>query len=423
MNNRHVDQVSRLALGVALFFPFLYYPVVTLFWLGDSPLGGVYKDAVAVLAALLTFVALGVYFWQRRSDLAWQLEPRRLVQAPATWFVVFLGWLVVVSLLQREPSTVQNLIVYTVFIGVVLVAGTVVTGFMTVLRVFVWVFAGILIVVGLWEAIGDPLRSDVGWQLGGPRLYASYGILAVVGLFAISMNTWLRFGLGAALFAGAVISSSRSSMTTLLVVLVVGLIMTAPSAWRRLAWVAPVGLASFIAALQLPWIRAHMAVRGITTPGAPIDDSGRGRVWIPTIESWIDQPVLGLGAGSSQTVARESDFPLDHPHSEYLRILHDSGLIGFVFFAAFVVLALIWLWPRAAGKPRGELVVAGFLIVVAGLVLGTIENYLVFPSLMWPAAVFLGLGLGAARRDGQSWFDARRKVRAASREKTELPQR
>jgi hypothetical protein len=68
-------------------------------------------------------------------------------------------------------------------------------------------------------------------------------------------------------------------------------------------------------------------------------------------------------------------------------------------------------------------VVAGFLIMVAGLVLGTIENYLVFPSLMWPAAVFLGLGLGAARRDGHSWFDARRKVRAASSEKTELPQR
>jgi len=414
--------MSRLALGVALFFPFLYYPVVTLFWLADSPAGGAYKDAIAALAALLTFAALGLYAWQRRSDLGSQIEVRRLFQAPEAWFVVFLGWLVVVSALQREPSTLQNLIVYAVFIGVALVAGTVSLSFTRVLRVFVWVFAGILIVVGLWEAIGDPLRSDVGWQLGGPRLYASYGILAVVGLFAIRMNTWLRAGLGLALFAGAVISSSRSSMATLLVVLVVGLVMTAPSVWRRLAWVAPVGLASFVLALQAPWIRAHMAVSSITTPGAPIDDSGRGRVWIPTIESWINQPISGLGAGSSQTVARESDFPLDHPHSEYLRILHDAGLIGFVFFAAFVALALVWLWPRANGRPRGELVVGGFLIVVAGLVLGTIENYLVFPSLMWPAAVFLGLGLGAARRDGQSWFDARRRVRAASSEKTELPQ-
>jgi len=175
--------------------------------------------------------------------------------------------------------------------------------------------------------------------------------------------------------------------------------------------------------LQLPWIRTHMAVSSITTPGFPIDDSGRGRVWIPTVESWLTEPVLGLGAGSSQTVSRESDFSLDHPHSEYLRILHDAGLIGCVLFGAFLVLALLWMWPRAGGKPRGNLVVAGFLIVVAGLVLGTIENYLVFPSLMWPSAVFLGLGLAAARRDGQSVLEPRRSVRAASSEKTELLQR
>jgi len=38
-------------------------------------------------------------------------------------------------------------------------------------------------------------------------------------------------------------------------------------------------------------------------------------------------------------------------------------------------------------------------LIVAGLTLGTIENFLVFPSLMWPAAVLVGIGLNQARRD------------------------
>jgi len=67
MSNRHVDKVSRLSLGVALFFPFVYYPVAMLFWLGGSSSERVYKYVIAALAALQTFAALGLYFWQRRS--------------------------------------------------------------------------------------------------------------------------------------------------------------------------------------------------------------------------------------------------------------------------------------------------------------------------------------------------------------------
>ena len=419
---KSVTTLSRRALVVLLFFPFVYYPVSTVIWFADREFTGFYKEAIAGAAAALTVGALGLQVLVRRREIIRTWSVRDIVSAPESWAIGFLGWIAVISLFQREPSTLQNLIVYTVFVAAVCLAAFVGSTLDQVVRIFVIVFASILVVLGFAEAFFDPMRSEAGWQMGGPRLYASYGVIAVVGLFAIRLATWIRLVVGLALFAGAVISSSRSSMTTLLVVLAVGLTLTAPSAVRRLAWVAPMAFVSFIVALQQPWIRDHLAVSAITTPGAPIDDSGRGRVWILTVESWFTQPVVGHGAGSSQTVAGQSDFPLGHPHSEYLRILHDAGLIGFVLFGAFVVLALIWLWPRAGGKPRGELVTAGFLIVVAGLVLGTIENYLVFPSLMWPAAVFLGLGLAAARRDGQSPLDLRRNVRAASSEKTELPQ-
>lgn len=404
-----VDAGSRMALGVLLFFPLLYYPLSTLLIQVAPGVSGVSNEAMASGAALITVVFLVLNVLLSRRSLLESLTASQILRTPETWGFTFLGWIAVISMFQWEATTVQNLIVYAVFYSAILLAQFTHDALTGALRAFVWIFTPILIVIGFVAAFADLMRSEIGWQLGGPGLYASYGVIAVVGLFAIPIATWVRALLGGALFAGAVISSSRTSMTTLLVVLLVGLIVTAPHAWRRSAWLVPTALIAFIAVLQLPWIRLHMQVSAITTPGFPIDDSGRGMVWIPTIESWLTQPVLGHGAGSSQTVSEQSEFPLNHPHSEYLRILHDAGLIGFILFGAFVVLAMLWLWPRAGGKPRHELVVAGFLIIVAGLVLGTIENYLVFPSLMWPSAVFLGLGLAAARRDGQSFWDLRRR--------------
>ena len=420
--SRFVETGGAVTLSVLLFLPFFYYPIATVIWLAAPDLAGVYKQLLAGGAAALTVSFLMLTVLRSRRNILQGLSWPQTVRAPETWGFAFLVWITVVTASQPQPSSVQNLLVYLVFFAAVLLAQFFAETFVPMLRIFVWSFVGLLLGLGLVNATNGFLLSSIGAQLGGPRLYASYAVLGVVAIFAIPMTTWLRIVIGFGLLAGAVASSSRSSMTTLLVVLVIGVIITAPSFWRRFALIVPAGILILIGVLQLPWIRAHMEVSSITTPGMPFDDSGRGIGWTAVLESWFLAPFFGQGAGSSQSVTRQLESPLDHPHSEYLRILHDSGLAGFLLFGAFVVLALLWLWPRANGRPRGESVIAGFLLLVAGLVLGTIENYLVFPSLMWPAAVFLGLGLAAGRRDYQSPLDPRRKVRAASSENTELPQ-
>jgi len=141
-----------------------------------------------------------------------------------------------------------------------------------------------------------------------------------------------------------------------------------------------------------------MSPSSLTTPGVPIEDSGRVVVWRAVIDSFTSSPVVGQGAGSGQTVALASDFPLEHPHSEYLRVLHDGGIIGAVLVGIALILMLVMLRPRRNGVPSHPHVVGGFLILCAGLSMGTIENFLVFPSLMWPGAVIIGLALSTGRQ-------------------------
>ena len=321
------DRLARIALGLLLFFPFVYYPVTVLIWLSSPELAALYKDAIAALAALLTFAAIAFLLLSHRCALMRHWALRKALIAPEAWFILFFGWLLVVSAFQQEPTTIQNLIVYTVFIAAVLLGSLARKSLTTLTPIFVWVFALAIVAVGLWEAFENPLRSNVGWQLGGPRLYASYGVIAVVGLFSMPMVAGIRIGLGIAIFFGGVVTGSRSSMTTVLIVLIVGLIVSAQRFRLWILWAIPSAVVLFVVALQTPWIRAQMAVGGITTPGMPFNDSGRGFVWIANWNSWLEHPLLGQGAGSSQTVSRESDFPLDHPHSLYLRIFLYSGLI------------------------------------------------------------------------------------------------
>ena len=142
-----------------------------------------------------------------------------------------------------------------------------------------------------------------------------------------------------------------------------------------------------------------MGVNSITSPGLSVNDSGRAIGWRAIIDSFFQAPLFGQGAGSGQTVTLRDAPPIDHPHSEYLRILHDGGLVAGILAIVFVALLLWTLRPRIAGHVRNPLIVGSFLLIAAGLTLGTIENFIVFPSLMWPCALLVGMGLKQSRRD------------------------
>jgi O-antigen ligase len=63
-----------------------------------------------------------------------------------------------------------------------------------------------------------------------------------------------------------------------------------------------------------------------------VDTQGRKNLWAVTWLSAIQEPILGHGTGSSRVLINKTYPPLEHPHNDYLRILHDAGLVGLVLF-------------------------------------------------------------------------------------------
>jgi O-antigen ligase len=125
--------------------------------------------------------------------------------------------------------------------------------------------------------------------------------------------------------------------------------------------------------------------------------SGRTEFWAVTFESALDSIWVGKGVGSSGELMQET-FPssVGHPHNEYLRILHDCGLIGLSVF----VLTLVLLpresrrrWNASSALLPARLALATFLCQISVLVIVSMENPIVYIFFMAPLGVLVGTTL------------------------------
>lgn len=323
----------------------------------------------------------------------------QILGMPETWALLGLLWLLIITSWQTQSSSVQNLIVYSVALCALSIGWHDVSRLTAIFPKITLVLALVLICAGVLGTSGEMPFSVIGMN---PRIYAMYAVLAACMVFAIKINQWVRASLLALLYMGVVVSDSRAAFVTLAIVVVLGYSLSARQPLRIFVLGASASLAVVALTLKLPSISERMAISDLTTPGMPINDSGRGPAWSAVLDSWLSSPIIGQGAGSSQTVAGQATIPLEHPHNEYLRVLHDSGLVGGVIATAFLVTLIVSLWPRRGGALRSRMVLSGFLLIPAALVIGTVENYLVFPSIMWPAAAVVALALHASRRKGSA---------------------
>lgn len=121
-------------------------------------------------------------------------------------------------------------------------------------------------------------------------------------------------------------------------------------------------------------------------------------MWETTLDSYRTAPWFGKGAGSVEELIERHYPGLGHPHNDYLRILHDAGLVGFLLWVGGF-LALIWKtwrgWLVAApGDPAGRVHLAAGLALVA-VALGMLtDNVIVYIFVMAPVAVVVGTSLG-----------------------------
>jgi O-antigen ligase len=173
---------------------------------------------------------------------------------------------------------------------------------------------------------------------------------------------------------------------------------------------------------------AVLAIATVDPFRARLMKQDRTPLWRRVASSALESPVIGKGPGSSQAGPALRywwssspngqpspslhyeywEYWAPHPHNEYLRVWHDLGVPGLVFF-----LLALGKWARtlfrAAFVGAGpmdtrapELQRAGLLVLTALLIAMTTDNPLVYPFVIAPAAVLIGTGLGAATSVGSS---------------------
>lgn len=122
------------------------------------------------------------------------------------------------------------------------------------------------------------------------------------------------------------------------------------------------------------------------------ESNGRLAVWNLLLSQDNAISLLGSGTGSASMFTRnlnpEQKALFHHPHSEFLRILFDNGVLG---LSLFVIIILFFCFALFFGRVNLHKAPIAIGLVVALGVMSFFDNPLVSPYLLVPCALLLGL--------------------------------
>lgn len=362
----------------------------------------------------MTIVLAGTVGYAVLLDASW---PRRLLAA--AWPVPALcAWALLRSIVDPPDfEGAQNLLVYLLFGGSLLLAGTLVARHPARMYRWLengmrWLQAGTLaLVLVQFAAFGMP--NDGLWWTGSRSTM-------LVGLIGMHWNLarWLagrRGSLALALLwlAAIVATTSRTAAAIgLLSLAAASLVQGRRSPWRAGLGIAGVTAAvAAVAALLARSETFHRRVFGgdasLFVGDVAINANGRLNLWQAMWESAMQHPWAGHGLGSSQALIGSSFYFTDelvHPHNDYLRTWHDLGAVGLVLLlaagAGWLLRLCRVLW-RTRRRPRDGAFVLRFtaaLTLVEMAVSMLTDNTLVYPFFMGAAGTVVGAGLGLEAR-------------------------
>lgn len=306
-------------------------------------------------------------------------------------------------------------------------------------RTRIWIFFTFFLLAaflsnltGLYQIAKEPLWLPLGrLQAEGypPRISGTFGVPnhfahLVAGAVLIGLVFMLvprlrlpgRIVMGyvaAACFIGLVLSGSRGGWLSFLGALaLLPVLLWERSRSRLIAWgsVLTVGIVTFVILFaQVPLVEDRV--------DQFLNDRGeRSRLWMweGSWDMWKDAPVFGKGAASYNYVFeqyRPGDWQSRpfYTHNDYLNILSDYGLVGFLLFfgpAAWLFCRGLRRWhgvdfriiTRRTGEevmPAAKVMLAAVLLVLTAFGLHLVVDFhLAGPAFVFEAAALLGI-LGA----------------------------
>ncbi len=140
--------------------------------------------------------------------------------------------------------------------------------------------------------------------------------------------------------------------------------------------------------------------------GITINTSGRATIYRIVWDSFVESPFFGKGVGSVSETLSAAGLEIKQAHNDYLRILHDTGLVGLLILGS--IFMLLWkelnraerYFTRMHYNRETQRLIRASKYLMVGLLLSMItDNTIVYSHAMYPAAILFGYVSGTYRRE------------------------
>jgi len=336
---------------------------------------------------------------------SWPLKvPVERYFRPFMWFSVW----ALISLLWSPAWRIgaQNVLVWATFVALLLASLRLAQVWHPLVGRVVWllvVSSGVAVVLyGISLALGG-LGSAVVW---GNRTFAQFALLGLC-WFLAGWRCRCRNSLPGAILMIVLIALSLSRMAFAVAIVLFFLARLAGISWKRRALAGPaavfclglfvIGAVRFLGPLSERF-GGGQSTDGILDVRSAAYTSGRVAIWGETWQSAIEAPWIGKGAGSASAHLADLFENIAHPHNDYLRILHDYGVVGLMLFLfGFARVGLLYwrTWERPEGLVHRRLSLAAALALTAMVMMMVTDNTFVYVFVMAPLGILLGAALGA----------------------------
>jgi len=251
-----------------------------------------------------------------------------------------------------------------------------------------------LVVLGGSVSVGTAL-SVARWGLLNSNHEAAYlglgVLLAAPGLLRDpGKGKWLRCAAVVACLAAFTLLASRGALLGL----VAGCLLLASMEWKDLSSRSRRAAALLLTVVVVASLATLL--HRFTTAGDPFPYE-RSRIWGADLRCFSGDPLLGVGPGIFQHVSERFNFPLEGPvrygrrfqapHSDYLGLLVETGIVGFA--AGVFLLARILVLLRRQARHSRRLSLPLLPAFAALAVQGLVEDLTRRPALLLTAAILV----------------------------------
>jgi O-antigen ligase len=359
---------------------------------------------VSTMGMITVLYSIGVWsVWLIRT----RSTPNRVLMLVP--FLLFAAWGMMSLVFWYVPSinSAQNVLVIVAFLGLIfLCSRDMVAGDVSEQEIGKAFGIATVLAIGLFIA-ASVLPDGLAAYGIGTRTFALF-ILIALAWFVAGWRTGSRTSFWVAILIVALlgISLSRTALVIALALFPLSQVrLSSVAGWFKMIFSGIGALVLLYAAIWNIEPLRRRFFEGDTSLelfGLRINTEGRMKAWEVIIDSFQEAPWMGKGVGSSQAVI-DIYFPwLNHPHNDYLRILHDYGMIGMVFWAAGYIMLLVvtWrAWERSHKRDgsSGRIHLAAFLALIAVALAMITDNVIVYIFVMAPLGILVGASLATMK--------------------------